>query len=64
MMMMLMMKMMMTVMTMMVMMIKTGGCTIFRYHHHLIPSITRSVLTYRNMERDFSGGWKVIAKNR
>ena len=26
--------------------------------------ITRSVLTYRNMERDFSGGWKVVAKNR
>merc|ERR1719400_2445279 len=23
----------------------------------------KSVLTYRNMERDFSGGWKVIAKN-
>ena len=31
---------------------------------HLIPPIIRSVLTYRNMERDFSGGWKVIAKNR
>ena len=26
--------------------------------------LTRSVLTYRNMERDFSGGWKVVAKNR
>ena len=26
--------------------------------------LTRSVLTYRNMEREFSGGWKVIAKNR
>ena len=25
---------------------------------------TRSVLTYRNMERDFTGGWKVVAKNR
>merc|ERR1712088_1053154 len=23
----------------------------------------KSVLTYRNMERDFSGGWKVVAKN-
>ena len=25
---------------------------------------TRSVLTYRNMERDFTGGGKVVAKNR
>ena len=41
-------------------------CNIFGYHQStlLIPPVIRSVLTYRNMERDFSGGWKVIAKNR
>ena len=34
------------------------------YNHHFISLFIRSVLTYRNMERDFSGGWKVVAKNR
>ena len=40
----------------------TNMIMIFNFKLTLL--LTRSVLTYRNMERDFSGGWKVIAKNR